>query len=560
MGDAGLAATREFAASGTLPRAENTSRASMLRHVLLSPSLSFLMEAHNGISAKIVEESGFEGIWASSLGIATAFGVRDSNEASWTRVLDMLEFMSDATTLPILVDGDTGYGNFNNVRRLVRKLCQRGIAGVCIEDKQFPKTNSLANGAHELADIDEFCGRIKAGKDSQTDNQFSIVARIEALIAGRGVGEALRRAAAYHRAGADAVLIHSRSTTASQVLDFAERWQNRCPVVIVPTTYHATPTDVFRKAGISTVIWANHLVRAAIGAMQTVAERIHRDQSLHHVEGEIVELREMFRLVGNAELEEAARRHLPAGLATRAVILAAGQDGLLDPLTDERTKCMIALRGQPLLGRLVGALNEAGVHPVTVVRGYRKEAVDIPGIDAVDNDDYAATGEVGSLLCALDRLGDDCLIVYGDVLFRGYVLNGLLATEGDIVVTVDRLWFENCRARPNLRDLVQYEEPGAVEDVLGPPPLLSAIGRVVESSTATGEWIGLMRLRGEGMAALKEELSGLSEDERRSLDMPELLNRLARRVPIRVHAIAGDWIDVDTMRDLAEARNFLGGT
>ena len=148
MGDAGLAATREFAASRTLLRAENTSRASRLRHVLLSPSLSFLMEAHNGISAKIVEESGFEGIWASSLGIATAFGVRDSNEASWTQVLEMLEFMSDATTLPILVDGDTGYGNFNNVRRLVLKLCQRGIAGVCIEDKRFPKTNSLANGAH----------------------------------------------------------------------------------------------------------------------------------------------------------------------------------------------------------------------------------------------------------------------------------------------------------------------------------------------------------------------------------------------------------------------------
>ena len=165
------------------------------------------MEAHNGLSAKIVEEAGFEGIWASGLSMSAALGVRDSNEASWTQVLEMLEFMADATSVPILVDGDTGYGNFNNVRRLVKKLCQRGIAGVCIEDKLFPKTNSFIGENQPLADVDEFCGRIKAGKDSQSDDDFQIVARIEALIAGWGMDEALRRAEAYpagrRRRGAD---------------------------------------------------------------------------------------------------------------------------------------------------------------------------------------------------------------------------------------------------------------------------------------------------------------------------------------------------------------------
>ncbi|MEK6297312.1 MAG: isocitrate lyase/phosphoenolpyruvate mutase family protein, partial [Paraburkholderia tropica] len=134
-----------------------------------------------------------------------------NNEASWTQVVDNLEFMADASDLPILLDGDTGYGNFNNVRRLVRKLEQRGIAGVCIEDKVFPKTNSFIGGeAQPLADIDEFCGKIKAGKDSQTDENFSIVARVEALIAGWGMDEALKRAEAYRLAGADAILIHSK--------------------------------------------------------------------------------------------------------------------------------------------------------------------------------------------------------------------------------------------------------------------------------------------------------------------------------------------------------------
>src|SRR6266481_6149345 len=127
----------------------NTRKTTQLRRLIQSPELSFLMEAHNGLSAKLVEEAGFAGIWASGLSISAALGLRDNNEASWTQVLDVLEYMADATSLPILVDGDTGYGNFNNVRRLVRKLCQRGIAGVCIEDKLFPKTNSFIGEAQD---------------------------------------------------------------------------------------------------------------------------------------------------------------------------------------------------------------------------------------------------------------------------------------------------------------------------------------------------------------------------------------------------------------------------
>jgi phosphoenolpyruvate phosphomutase len=120
------------------------------------------MEAHNGLSAKIVQEAGFKGIWASGLSISAQLGVRDSNEASWTQVLEVLEFMGDNTNVPILVDADTGYGNFNNARRLVNKLEQRGIAGACIEDKVFPKTNSLLdNRKQELADIEEFSLKIK---------------------------------------------------------------------------------------------------------------------------------------------------------------------------------------------------------------------------------------------------------------------------------------------------------------------------------------------------------------------------------------------------------------
>ena len=205
-------------------------KSSRFRKLLLSPQLEFICEAHNGLSAKIVEEAGFQGIWASGLSISAQFGVRDNNEASWTQVLDNLEFMSDATHIPILLDGDTGYGNFNNMQRLIRKLEQRHIAAVCIEDKLFPKTNSFLKGeAQPLADMEEFCGKIKAGKDAQSDPDFCIIARVEAFICGWGLTEALRRAEAYYQAGADGILIHSALAVPDEILAFKREWGDRCP-------------------------------------------------------------------------------------------------------------------------------------------------------------------------------------------------------------------------------------------------------------------------------------------------------------------------------------------
>ena len=252
-----------------------------LKEMLNSGTLEFLMEAHNGLSAKIVEEAGFHGIWGSGLAISAAMGVRDNNEASWTQVLEVVEFMSDATSsIPILLDGDTGYGNFNNMMRLVKKLEQRGIAGVCIEDKIFPKTNSFLRGEKQpLADGEEFCGKIKAGLDARSDDDFSIVARVEALIAGHGMKEALRRAELYQKAGATAILIHSKKRDPEDIFAFMKGWNNLCPVVIVPTKYYSTPTEEFKKRGISTVIWANHLMRSSIKAMQNTAKQIFQEKT-----------------------------------------------------------------------------------------------------------------------------------------------------------------------------------------------------------------------------------------------------------------------------------------
>jgi phosphoenolpyruvate phosphomutase len=221
--------------------------------------------------------------------------------------------MSDATTVPILLDADTGYGNFNNVRRLVRKLEQRNVAGACLEDKVFPKTNSLLDGERQtLADIDEFAGKIKAAKDTQQDPDFCVVARIESFIAGWGLAETLDRANAYYEAGADALLIHSKLAVPDEILQFMDQWGATCPVVIVPTNYYKTSVQVFREAGISLVIWANHALRASVAAMQRTVASIHATQSLLTAEKEIVSVKEIFRLQDMNELKEAEERYLPA--------------------------------------------------------------------------------------------------------------------------------------------------------------------------------------------------------------------------------------------------------
>jgi phosphoenolpyruvate phosphomutase len=543
-------------------RAPAPSKAARFRALLAAPELEFIMEAHNGLSAKIVEEAGFKGIWASGLSLATALGVRDRNEASWTQVIEILEFMSDATAIPILLDGDTGYGDFNNFRRLVKKLCQRNVAAVCIEDKVFPKTNSLIDGDQALADIDEFCGKIKAGKDSQGDDAFSVIARVEALIAGRGLEEALRRAEAYHAAGADGILIHSKRGNPDEILAFAKEWADRSPLVIVPTTYYATPTDRFREAKVSLIIWANHNLRAALSAMRETSRRIFEEQSLAGVEGKVAGLKDVFRIAGNTELVEAERKYLgTARQETKAIVLAASRGSALEALTEDKPKCMLDLRGEPLLRRLVRSFNDAGVRDIAVVCGYKHEAIDLTNIRKVVNGAYATTGEVASLACAVEQAQGPTLLAYGDILFGGYILDLLFDTSGDIVLAVDANWRESHReSRKTAPDLVVCSQPYREDLFLDDTAIeLQPTDGPVAPAQAHGEWIGLARLSAAGLQAVRGEVMKMAEDGTLlSGNLPDVFNRLARRgVAVRVVYITGHWLDVNDAFDLALARNVL---
>ena len=535
------------------------TKAAALRGLLTSDSLEFLMEAHNGLSAKVAEEAGFTGLWGSGLSISASLGVRDNNEMSWTQVLDLVEFMTDAVDIPLLLDGDTGYGNFNNMRRLVQKLETRGVAGVCIEDKLFPKTNSFIGENQALADMDEFCGKIKAGKDAQRDDDFNVVARVEALIAGWGLAEALKRADAYRRAGADAILIHSKQAKPDEILAFMREWGDRGPVIIVPTTYYSTPTEAFADAGVSVVIWANHLMRSALTAMQRTAQQIHEESSLLNVEDQIVPVKEVFRIQGASELEEAERRYLPVREeAPQALILAAGRGKELGVLTEDRPKAMVEIAGKPLLERTVDTLRAIGIKDITVVRGYRKAAIDLPDIRYVDNDDHETTQEAYSLLQGLEGLTGSVLMAYGDVLFQKFIPMDLFESASDFCIAVDPSW----RGGPNedrYRDLVTCDRPfhwSAFDERTS----LVRMSTEIAPDQVHGEWIGLLKMTPAGVAQLRDLASAVPDPAQlRTMRMADVFDLLiANGRQVEVVYIRGHWLDVDDMHDVVAASNFGG--
>jgi phosphoenolpyruvate phosphomutase len=535
------------------------TKTQQFRELLRSQRLEFIMEAHNGLSARIVEETGFKGIWASGLSISAALGVRDNNEASWTQVLEVCEFMADATNIPILLDGDTGYGNFNNMRRLVSKLEQRGIAAVCIEDKLFPKTNSFINSERQpLADIDEFAGKIKAAKEGQSDPDFSVIARLEAFIAGWGLEEMLRRAEAYHTAGADGLLIHSKKSTPDQILAFAREWAGRCPIVIVPTMYYSTPTEVFEEAGIDLVIWANHNVRSAIRAMQETSRRIFTERSLTNVEDEVVPVKEVFRLQQADELAAAEERYLPdRDNSVNAVILAATRGEELRELTVEKPKTMIEVHGRPILHRLVEQLRKEHVRNITVIRGFGREHVHAPDVRFVDNEEFEGTGELFTLGCAAGELNGPLVISFGDILFRRYILSSLLDTDDDIAIAVDAAWSRRSDDRHGFQDIVRADRPHSLhyrtESVW-----LEEMNPALDTEDASGEWIGLLKTSARGSKILSDALAELGRREDfRSLHLHQLFQHLVSNgVRVRVVYVTGHWLDVDNLEDLAQAQSF----
>lgn len=262
-------------------------RQARLRRMISASPLVRVLECHSGLSARVVEDTtvfdgsriqGFDAMWMSSLTDATSRSKPDIDVVDTSTRLATLSEILEATTKPILYDANNG-GNLDQFPFLVRSLERLGISAVAIEDKVGLKRNSLteAGGHQKQEDIESFARKISAGKAAQTGANFMIIARIESLITREGLDAALERASAYVAAGADAILIHSNQKTADEVFSFAASYQRRgltAPLVVVPSTYGSVTEQELIDRGISVVIYANHLLRAALPAMQQAARAL----------------------------------------------------------------------------------------------------------------------------------------------------------------------------------------------------------------------------------------------------------------------------------------------
>ena len=258
------------------------------------------------MSALLAHEAGFDAVWASGLGISAVRGVPDCSVLTMTEFLSAGSVINQATTLPVIADCDTGFGDVNCLTRAVQCYEQAGIAAICLEDKCQPKRNSFRDG-HRLADPEEFATKLAAAKAAQHGRDLVVVARLESFIAGAGLEDALERGQLYAEAGADALLVHSKARTPHQVFDFAARWRERggeLPLIAVPTTYPEVTLKELEEAGIAVVIYANQSLRAAIKAMQTALSEIATAGSTSETEPSIVSINEVLALVGTAEAEE----------------------------------------------------------------------------------------------------------------------------------------------------------------------------------------------------------------------------------------------------------------
>lgn len=281
------------------------SNSKQLRDLLESKEILKVGGAFDAMSAKLVETSNFDAIWAGSFAISATRALPDASILTMTEFLSVASNMVDACSIPVIADCDTGFGGPSNVSYMVKKYENAGIAAISIEDKIFPKQNSLLeNGNQELLSEKDFVAKIIAAKNSKINENFMIIARVEALIAGLGVDEAKKRADAYEKAGADAILIHSKKNTPDEIFEFCDRWNGSIPIIAVPTSYPNVTLNELQNHKIRMVIYANQSLRVAHWAMAEHLNKLSTAKSLSDVDTKMSTMEDIFYLQEMYEIKK----------------------------------------------------------------------------------------------------------------------------------------------------------------------------------------------------------------------------------------------------------------
>ncbi|MEU6177767.1 isocitrate lyase/phosphoenolpyruvate mutase family protein [Streptomyces coeruleorubidus] len=502
------------AATTEIHRASGLSGARRLRELFARPGAVRLAGAHNPLGARLAQRAGFDGVWSSGLEVSASQGVPDTDILTMSELLSVASSLAAAVDVPVVADCDAGYGNAHNVMHMVRRYEAAGIAAVSIEDKRFPKVNSFVPGRQELAPVGEFCGKLAAAKAAQSTPDLVVIARIEALIAGWGMDEALSRGEAYARAGADAVLIHAKGSSPEPILDFLAQWTLPTPVVVVPTTYHTITATELAAAGAKMVIYANHGLRAGITAVTDTFASILRDDRTTGIEDRIAPLATVFDLQGMA-VQKRNEVEFVTSYETRprAVVLPGPSDAMPSSLRDHRTV----------------ALRRCGAETVT---------------------DTSAQGErsvVEALLGLPEAHHGPTLVVCGDVLVEADPLRLLAAADADVAVLAD------VSATPRRDDGLPLTLSSVAQG--GRRVVQGGAGEVVGigEPDSDAEFAGAAAFSPQGFAALR-----VAAEKRRADVAPAALDDLvadllAAGVRVRAVEIASGWLELRTAEDAERA-------
>ena len=273
------------------------SKSDILRKDLESKSILKVGGAFDAMSAKLVEINGFDAIWAGSFAISATNALPDASILTMTEFLYSASNMEAACNIPIIADCDTGFGGPSNVSHMVKKYEKSGIAAICIEDKTFPKKNSfLENSKQELLSEKEFVAKIIAAKEAKENPNFMLIASTEALISGMGIKEAIKRANAYEKAGADAILIHSKQNTPDEIFEFSESWGGTLPLVVVPTSYPTVRLDELISHRIKMIIYANQTLRVTHAIISKLLKQLKNSASISDISEDMSSMKEIFQL------------------------------------------------------------------------------------------------------------------------------------------------------------------------------------------------------------------------------------------------------------------------
>ncbi|MBC8282556.1 MAG: phosphoenolpyruvate mutase, partial [Nitrospinae bacterium] len=438
--------------NNTLPE----QRRGILKSLLEKGHTVRALEAHNGLSGIIAnntqvkgEHEGkplireFDAIWESSLTDSASKGHPDIEVVTFDSRLQTINEILAVTNKPMIFDGDTG-GDVNAFEYTVSKLERVGVSAIIIEDKVFPKRNSLEAGVQQnLEDPEVFAQKIRRGKKIQKTDDFMIIARLESLIAGKPMEDAVNRAKIYLQAGVDGIMIHSKLKSADEILEFAQHYKEiskqlnlNKTLVCVPTTYNQITENELSAAGFQIIIHANHLLRSAYKAMIETAKTILRDQRSLEADPLCSTVREIFKTVGFLDVKEKDQEN-EQSTNIPVIIPAAGEDPVFKKILNGKPKAMLEICGKPLLQHQIQSLNNSNLTDITVIAGYGRDQMQAEGITILENPDFKSGSAMNSLFVGKERMSNGFIMLYSDILMKDAIIKELMGRREDIILVAD---------------------------------------------------------------------------------------------------------------------------